>query len=634
MTDRMTDLPAGLRDIIEAQTEHLDRMRADSARRLLREVVRARGQLAGSIASLEASGTAPYTLHQHRQYLIQLEATIQTLTKNMTAALDGNAARARRQGIRDTVQQVKVSSREFGQSDVPLSIPEASRLVDGRSKLREIEHERARRGAARYGLEMTGTIERDLAQSMLMGETTFQAQQRLIGKNVWLDSAYKAERLARTEFSEAYNASSRVVLDEVAGDDPGLWVMWHEHAKGPQWAGPKDIAWKGPAKPLDKRVGEDSLRLHGQLRRPGEAFVDPVTGRVFDHPPNRPNDRATLVMVRVGGGKGERPKESEPATPPTVEPKRPPAQEDPIESAWRKGPPPESSGPSSTSREPPPQPRGPELEPLPRKSVDIGAIIQQIESLPQIRLVEQLPPPVADADTAPGRVADNITDLLKRNAKRGLSVAAKKVEYAPLNDERGAWIPGTQTLRLDSGVAETMKAIPAAHKSGRKLTPEQEDDVTTILHEVLHAHGSVQMTGISSSNDFYREMTTEIVSKWHAPTLAPALGIPADVLDADRLATLQHSVLSSFTVPLWEQLVALGMTRERAETAFLRFVVHGRPSDSTKYLAAAIKRSLEDSTGKVVESHQVERELKVVAWKPYLIKGLAGRVMKLPSTRR
>jgi hypothetical protein len=71
---------------------------------------------------------------------------------------------------------------------------------------------------------------------------------------------------------------------------PGVLMRWTEHVN--------DMT----RQPLDKRVGKDSIALHGQLRLPGDPFYDIVNRRSVKAPPNRPNDRAVVTVWRVTWG--------------------------------------------------------------------------------------------------------------------------------------------------------------------------------------------------------------------------------------------------------------------------------------------------------------------------------------------
>lgn len=291
-------IPKELMDLLEVQTKRLDGLRAASARRLLQQVILARKEAEARVATLKLVGNAPFTTYRAQLILAQLDEVVVAMTRGMLGNLQVDVGQAARIAALDALQQARLAVDEYQQAAAPLGIERAQRILDG-SKLREVEEQRILRGTARYSLETTSVIEQTMTRSVLAGESTDQAVDRLLGVDAWGGRAWRAERLARTEVSHAYNGASREVLDDVARGDDGLWLMWHEHAQGPQWAGPKDLAWRGPAKPLDNRVADDSLRLHGQLRRPGEPFVDPETRQVFMHPPNRPNDRGTVILLRL-----------------------------------------------------------------------------------------------------------------------------------------------------------------------------------------------------------------------------------------------------------------------------------------------------------------------------------------------
>lgn len=86
---------------------------------------------------------------------------------------------------------------------------------------------------------------------------------------------WKAERIVRTELTNA-----------------------RETARQENWEKSNVITHKmWSAKLGDTRTGEDSKRLHGQIQKIDEPFIDPKTGDTFMHPPNRPNDRCTMVPL-------------------------------------------------------------------------------------------------------------------------------------------------------------------------------------------------------------------------------------------------------------------------------------------------------------------------------------------------
>lgn len=104
--------------------------------------------------------------------------------------------------------------------------------------------------------------------------------------------SWRVDRLVRTETSYAYNLAQAAALKAFPTEDGELlWGRWTERVD--------DLS----GRPLDKRVAEDSLVLHGQVARPGGVFTMPadarvsskLIGRSWVHPPNRPNDRSVLL---------------------------------------------------------------------------------------------------------------------------------------------------------------------------------------------------------------------------------------------------------------------------------------------------------------------------------------------------
>ncbi len=291
-------IPEEIAEVLERQRRRVARM-TDAHRKAMAKMLReAMDRLRRRLAGL-AHGRAPYTLYQHRAFLAQVEQAMLDIARRTEGLLDEATRQALAQSVHDALDRIALAAKEFRFAAPSLPLQEALNLVLGDSKLRAVEERRIRQGAQRYGMDGVAWAERELAQALLTGETVDAATQRITGKQAMLDRYWKAERLVRTEFAHAYEAGLRTSLDHVAERDPDLWLQWYEHAEGPPWGGPEDIPWPGPARPLDDRVAPDSLRMHGQLRRPGQAFVDPLTGRTYAHPPNRPNDRATLRLVRI-----------------------------------------------------------------------------------------------------------------------------------------------------------------------------------------------------------------------------------------------------------------------------------------------------------------------------------------------
>jgi hypothetical protein len=106
---------------------------------------------------------------------------------------------------------------------------------------------------------------------------------------------WMAERLIRTETSFAYNSAQadglELVIEDaiLPGGDPEL-----RGVRG-RWT---EMVDDFTGRPFDKRVGLDSMAMHGQVAAPGRYFYAPARSPVqgeWLYPPNRPNDRAVLT---------------------------------------------------------------------------------------------------------------------------------------------------------------------------------------------------------------------------------------------------------------------------------------------------------------------------------------------------
>jgi hypothetical protein len=198
---------------------------------------------------------------------------------------------------------------EFEGVTTPLPLDQAARMAgiidrDRASLLRQ--HDVSVRT---YGTDSIAAAERHLALSFA---TQRSYSETVAGLFDMVDqSRYRAERIVRSETSFAWNASHSSALDEASEIIPGLFRRWVEYVDDFTGA------------PLDGRVANDSLVLHGQVcftptnatmearstllvggtggfEMPRDARVNAkLWGKRYAHPPNRPNDRSRIVGWKV-----------------------------------------------------------------------------------------------------------------------------------------------------------------------------------------------------------------------------------------------------------------------------------------------------------------------------------------------
>jgi hypothetical protein len=128
----------------------------------------------------------------------------------------------------------------------------------------------------RYGTALVGRFEDVIRRGLIEGRTQGQIVDELtrVGGGVFTHKRWWAERIVRTETARAYNAAKEVAYSQYA--TIGIVIK------------KKIIAI------FDNRTAYDSVYVHGQVRGPGEYFIDGA-GRSYLFPPGRPNDRETII---------------------------------------------------------------------------------------------------------------------------------------------------------------------------------------------------------------------------------------------------------------------------------------------------------------------------------------------------
>ena len=296
-------IPAPYRRAIEAHRDKLDRLIDRRSVAGLRRVYR--NAQASLVAKLSRVGrhADTFTAHQHRMMLLQARQGMKLMGKRMAGEMGQVSIEAATEGLHSLAREVSSLEREFTGADVVLPIEEVSRfqgIVGGQRESMLRLHEES---LASYGAASVRKMENELTASLMTGETLGGAMDRLV--NVLDGNVYKAEEIARTECSFAFNAASAAGIAECADELPGLMMRWTEYVD------------EGTGEPLDKRVADDSLSMHGQVVTPGGVFVMPRTlpdgtelskrshhllGRTWKCPPNRPNDRSVVVPWRKEWG--------------------------------------------------------------------------------------------------------------------------------------------------------------------------------------------------------------------------------------------------------------------------------------------------------------------------------------------
>lgn len=256
-------------------------------------------------SGVSTGATTPTSLREMRSTLAHVRDIAKTVAERLggiTTAVSSDAAAA---GATTMVDYLQGAHEEFSPGR-PLPIKEASmfsRAVAGSeaSVLRRLamtqgDQSRAevdpdsiddvlarpmQRGGvlSRYTMATIGQFEDVLQRGMLTGKAWGDVRDELTNKSPFLEGSPKfwAERIVRNESMGAYN---RAGWETIRAADDELGDMC-----------------KILSAVFDNRTGWDSYQVHGQIRRPDEAFA--WAGGLYQAPPNRPNDREVVVPHRV-----------------------------------------------------------------------------------------------------------------------------------------------------------------------------------------------------------------------------------------------------------------------------------------------------------------------------------------------
>ncbi|MFM2151574.1 MAG: hypothetical protein RL199_9 [Pseudomonadota bacterium] len=293
----------------QATGRTLERLaRERGVRPMLRLIQSAAAEMERKVARL-APKDETFTAVQQRAILAQYRAMLLELQPRMTRVLGEASREAQVESIRAMVSTLALAELEFEGVTTPLPLTQAARMAgiidrDRASLLRQ--HDVSVRT---YGIDSITAAEKYLGQSFAVQRSYSETVAGLF--DMVDQSRYRAERIVRTETSWAWNTAHATALDDASELIPGLFRRWVEYVSDTTGA------------PLDGRVANDSLVLHGQVSFQPEGatmearstflvggtggFEMPRDNRVnaklwgkrYAHPPNRPNDRSRIVGWKV-----------------------------------------------------------------------------------------------------------------------------------------------------------------------------------------------------------------------------------------------------------------------------------------------------------------------------------------------
>lgn len=238
---------------------------------------------------LRGPGRDSFTAVQVRATLKQVRAVLAELKGGLKDAIVDHGQRAAEMGAEHTAEYLVAADRAFrGVGQQPLALKQARMLEAGREGAKasilarlaaDPEHPGHPGVLERYGVETIGYFERELQRGILGKKSWAQMRADITAKSPFLQQApaHWAQRIVRTECMNAMNRS-----------------QWEATREAHEQLG--DMV-KILSATFDDRTAADSYAVHGQIRRPEEAFE--TWYGLMQHPPARPNDREIVVPHRV-----------------------------------------------------------------------------------------------------------------------------------------------------------------------------------------------------------------------------------------------------------------------------------------------------------------------------------------------
>jgi hypothetical protein len=211
-----------------------------------------------------------------RAQLAQVDAVLSLTGDRLRKHLTDLSATAAQLGADHGVAEFKLLAKKFRGTEPRVNLDQSAvfrGLVRGQDPSLLGRH---RQASQTWSLSAIKTVERELSTSAMLGKPLHKViddVEDALGTERW-----KAERIVRTEGSYAANLGKLTAMEE------------------------SGATHKRIVETFDDRTGDDSFLVHGQTVKVDAAFNYKRRSKggkwivvAFMHPPNRPNDRASVI---------------------------------------------------------------------------------------------------------------------------------------------------------------------------------------------------------------------------------------------------------------------------------------------------------------------------------------------------
>jgi len=230
-----------------------------------------------------SSATTPTAL-QLRAMIAQVDAVTESLGKNLNSHLKDISKSASEMGARHGIDEFKKLEKHFTGNVPVLQIETAAQL---KGLVKDTTSSLLRRyslASSVWSNQAIQDIEQAMSVGSMAGKPTNDIIQEVMGKTGILEQErWRAERIVRTETAFAHGRSKYDAMKRTSEE-----------------LGEKKL-YKRLIETLDNRTGDDSFVLHGQTVPIDEPFrwkhkrAGSWVVTEYQHPPNRPNDRAVVI---------------------------------------------------------------------------------------------------------------------------------------------------------------------------------------------------------------------------------------------------------------------------------------------------------------------------------------------------
>lgn len=257
--------------IAERHVEQVLRLEEQAAKNLLRRYRQVRQELRDRLDMLP-EGT--FTSTQLSGTLLQIERAIEAMNAALMDGMRDEGSALSNEGVRHLEAELRRYEREFRGAVVPLNLNAIQVTAD----VSNFKLNQYKASLDAYGSQLVRDMSLQLGNSVLQNRNVSQVVQDL-GK-FFQGEEWRLLRIARTELHSTYAMGK-----------------WEGMKQASQTAVPG--LKKAVYTPMDHRTSEDSIYFMSlnQIKELDEPFEYTWNGkkRIFQFPPDRPNDRSTLI---------------------------------------------------------------------------------------------------------------------------------------------------------------------------------------------------------------------------------------------------------------------------------------------------------------------------------------------------